>query len=236
MIHSHRLTSRNKKHKSFLEEERNDPITGDKIIEGNEIVICEACKSAFLLDSWNYMAHSHCNQPFTLKEIPIKQRIVREIEVKKEEEYKFKIAANSNIILVIIVSVLIQFLSIKPIVFLLINKMITMFWIFLSFITLTPIIYHYFQSNKRLKISSFELVISSFLNKKFFFLSKIEELEFFYSSNDKKNVSTIMFLMNGKIKRFRIKKERNTISEIKQLQEYFEENNLSNKISVFLEE
>jgi hypothetical protein len=55
MIHSHRLTSKNKKHNHFLEEERKDPITGDKIVEGNEIVLCGACKSAFLLDSWNYI-------------------------------------------------------------------------------------------------------------------------------------------------------------------------------------
>ncbi len=232
MIHSHKLSSKNKKHKSFLEEERKDPITGDKIIEGNEIVLCGACKSAFLLDSWNYMACSHCNQPFTLKEIPAKQHVVKESIVETEVEYKFKVSPKSSPDLIVLVFFVVQILTAKLFVFLLNNKMGTTAIILLLFTIFTPVLYHFFQSNKKIKISSLKLVISSLLNTKSIYLSKIEKLEFFDSSKDGKTVSLIMFLMNGKIKRFKIIKDKHTISEVKDLKEYFEKNNLSDKISL----
>ncbi|WP_338815756.1 hypothetical protein V9L05_22390 (plasmid) [Bernardetia sp. Wsw4-3y2] len=59
------------KHQDFLKQERIDPITGDILQEGDEIVICASCKSAFLVDSWEYMDRKHCQQKLTLKKIPI---------------------------------------------------------------------------------------------------------------------------------------------------------------------
>lgn len=63
----------NQKHKDFLAQNRIDPITGDLLQENDKIVICSACKSAFLVDSWEYMDRKHCEQRLTLKEIPINE-------------------------------------------------------------------------------------------------------------------------------------------------------------------
>ncbi|PIY08496.1 MAG: hypothetical protein COZ18_11950 [Flexibacter sp. CG_4_10_14_3_um_filter_32_15] len=57
-------------HSDFLKQERIDPITGEKIEEGHTIVICPACKSAFFIESWEYLGQTHCNQVETLTEIP----------------------------------------------------------------------------------------------------------------------------------------------------------------------
>ncbi|WP_375560406.1 hypothetical protein ACE193_22340 [Bernardetia sp. OM2101] len=68
-------TLQKEKHQDFLKQERIDPITGDLLQENDKIVICAACKSAFLVDSWEYMDKKHCEQSLTLKEIP-KQEVV----------------------------------------------------------------------------------------------------------------------------------------------------------------
>lgn len=57
-------------HRAFLEQERIDPITGETIKAGDEVVFCAACKSAFLADSWNYLEEAHCGQSDTLREFP----------------------------------------------------------------------------------------------------------------------------------------------------------------------
>ncbi|WP_338764996.1 hypothetical protein WAF17_00745 [Bernardetia sp. ABR2-2B] len=54
----------------FLEENRQDPITGDSFSLGDEIVFCASCKSAFLKESWEYMGSKHCNQREILKSFP----------------------------------------------------------------------------------------------------------------------------------------------------------------------
>lgn len=61
------------KHNDFLKQERIDPITGDMLQEGEQIVICASCKSAFLTDSWEYIGRTHCEQSLTLKEIPVNE-------------------------------------------------------------------------------------------------------------------------------------------------------------------
>ncbi|WP_338790888.1 hypothetical protein [Bernardetia sp. MNP-M8] len=66
-------TLEKEKHSDFLEQNRIDPITGDILQEGDEIVICASCKSAFLVDSWEYMNDKHCEQSLTLKEVPISE-------------------------------------------------------------------------------------------------------------------------------------------------------------------
>lgn len=69
MLHTHHLNTAT--HSDFLKQERIDPITGEKIEEGHTIVICAACKSAFFIESWEYLGEKHCNQENTLPEIPI---------------------------------------------------------------------------------------------------------------------------------------------------------------------
>ena len=64
------------KHNDFLAQNRIDPITGDLLQEYDRIVICSACKSAFLADSWEYIGRTHCNQNGTLREIP-KQEVFK---------------------------------------------------------------------------------------------------------------------------------------------------------------
>ncbi|MEM6298405.1 MAG: hypothetical protein AAF740_06925 [Bacteroidota bacterium] len=68
-MHVHHLTL--EEHREFLEEERNDPITGEILEAGDEVVVCASCKSAFLKDSWEYLGKRHCGQSRTLREIPI---------------------------------------------------------------------------------------------------------------------------------------------------------------------
>ncbi len=63
-------------HLSFLAQNRIDPITGDTLQENDKIVLCAACKSAFLANSWEYMGRTHCNQSGTLRQIP-EQKVFR---------------------------------------------------------------------------------------------------------------------------------------------------------------
>ncbi len=57
-------------HKELLAQNRIDPITGDTILEGDEVVFCAGCKSIFLKDTWEYLGKKHCNQIRTLRSIP----------------------------------------------------------------------------------------------------------------------------------------------------------------------
>jgi hypothetical protein len=69
MINEHRLNPTT--HSDFLKQKRIDPITGEKIEEGHTIVICAACKSAFFIESWEYLGNTHCSQEETLSQIPV---------------------------------------------------------------------------------------------------------------------------------------------------------------------
>ncbi|AFM03172.1 hypothetical protein Fleli_0711 [Bernardetia litoralis DSM 6794] len=72
-MHTHII--RNPRHKAFLNENRSDPITGDEIKEGDKIVFCAICKSAFLYDTWLYLDKTHCNQGETLGKFPSSQKL-----------------------------------------------------------------------------------------------------------------------------------------------------------------
>ncbi|WP_338762921.1 hypothetical protein WAF17_18580 [Bernardetia sp. ABR2-2B] len=63
------------RHQAFLDENRSDPITGDDIKEGDEIVFCAICKSAFLKDTWFYLDKVHCNQNETLGKFPSSEKL-----------------------------------------------------------------------------------------------------------------------------------------------------------------
>ncbi|AFM03453.1 hypothetical protein Fleli_1006 [Bernardetia litoralis DSM 6794] len=67
-MHIHKIS--NQKHIHFLKEERKDPITGDLILEGDEVVFCANCKSAFLKSSWEYIGKRHCESKKTLYIFP----------------------------------------------------------------------------------------------------------------------------------------------------------------------
>ncbi|PIY11591.1 MAG: hypothetical protein COZ18_03585 [Flexibacter sp. CG_4_10_14_3_um_filter_32_15] len=70
-------------HLEFLNERRQDPITGDLIVEGDEIVFCRECKSAFLKSSWEYLNEKHCNQNRTLATFPVKKTL----NLKSKRQY-----------------------------------------------------------------------------------------------------------------------------------------------------
>ncbi len=72
-VNSHHIKEQN--HQHFLLEERNDPVTGDSFLEGDEVVFCSVCKSAFLKDSWVYMGNTHCNQKATLPIFPTTKKL-----------------------------------------------------------------------------------------------------------------------------------------------------------------
>lgn len=71
-----------KKHAYFLGQERTDPITGEHLQEGDEVVLCGICQSAFLRDSWEYIGGRHCGSVGTLKDIPE----AREVRIKPSDE------------------------------------------------------------------------------------------------------------------------------------------------------
>ncbi len=73
MVTLHKLTAPD--HAIFLKENRQDPVTGDLIKENDEIVICSACKSAFLKGSWEYLGNRHCEQEDTLEQIPVQNEL-----------------------------------------------------------------------------------------------------------------------------------------------------------------
>ncbi len=70
-MHIHKIQKQ--KHADFLNQNRKDPITGDLIVEGDEIVFCQECKSVFLKDTWEYLEGKHCNSSETLINFPIQK-------------------------------------------------------------------------------------------------------------------------------------------------------------------
>ncbi|WP_338791312.1 hypothetical protein [Bernardetia sp. MNP-M8] len=79
-MHIHKINPNLQEHQSFLSQNRKDPITGDSILEGDEVVFCAGCKSVFLRDTWEYLGNQHCEQKETLIEFPIYNTLHLEIE------------------------------------------------------------------------------------------------------------------------------------------------------------
>lgn len=73
-MHIHKIDTI--RHAEFLKENRQDPITGDLIVEGDEVVFCVECKSAFLKDTWLYLDKKHCNQNKTIKNPVFGQNLI----------------------------------------------------------------------------------------------------------------------------------------------------------------
>ncbi len=88
MTNTHRLDKN--LHSEFLQQGRIDPITGEKIEEGHTIVICSACKSAFFIESWEYLGQNHCNQSETLLEVPKPKNIFLQAKPLEYLPFLFK--------------------------------------------------------------------------------------------------------------------------------------------------
>jgi len=74
-------------HAALLNQARRDPISGDFLQEGDEVVFCASCRSAFLKDSWEYLGKKHCEQRRTLQEVPqihegVKLRKIKEVSAQ----------------------------------------------------------------------------------------------------------------------------------------------------------
>ena len=74
-MHIHKINPNSQEHQNFLAQNRKDPITGDSISEGDEVVFCASCKSVFLKDTWEYLGNRHCEQMETLIKLPIQKNI-----------------------------------------------------------------------------------------------------------------------------------------------------------------
>ncbi|WP_375560625.1 hypothetical protein ACE193_23510 [Bernardetia sp. OM2101] len=75
-MHIHKINPTSQEHQSFLAQNRKDPITGDSILEGDEVVFCASCKSVFLRDTWEYLGNQHCEQSETLIDFPLSSVIL----------------------------------------------------------------------------------------------------------------------------------------------------------------
>ncbi|MEM6298646.1 MAG: RDD family protein [Bacteroidota bacterium] len=87
-LHIHQLDPQ--KHLDFIEQEREDPVTGEFLEAGDEIVICAGCQSAFLAETWEYLGKKHCHQSRTLPAIPD----VQSLTLKKNKK-RFVIGTKS---------------------------------------------------------------------------------------------------------------------------------------------
>lgn len=76
----HKIDSTLNEHQNFLSQNRKDPITGDSILENDEVVFCAGCKSVFLKDTWEYLGKRHCEQNETLAKFPIQKEIKLKVE------------------------------------------------------------------------------------------------------------------------------------------------------------
>lgn len=67
---AHVITLDARKHRYFLEQDRQDPVTGEFFQPTDRVVLCAGCRSAFLEESWEYIGKKHCHQVFTLAALP----------------------------------------------------------------------------------------------------------------------------------------------------------------------
>jgi uncharacterized RDD family membrane protein YckC len=74
------------KHEEFLKTQPYDPITGDFLIAGDEVVVCKRCNSVLLKDSVEYLGGVHCNQTDFTADLPI----INHISVQKNTK-RFRI-------------------------------------------------------------------------------------------------------------------------------------------------
>ncbi|WP_161626168.1 hypothetical protein [Hugenholtzia roseola] len=93
-MHTHLIET--EKHSDFLAQNRQDPITGDSIKAGDKVVFCAACKSVFLVETWQYLGEQHCGQSQTLEAIPIRRNLNIKSDKFDLRTYKLALTANVN--------------------------------------------------------------------------------------------------------------------------------------------
>lgn len=79
-LHVHRLDPQQDEY--FIAQEREDPVTGEFLEAGDEVVVCAGCQSAFLRESWEYLGGQHCRQHRTLPAIPE----VKSLKIKRNKK------------------------------------------------------------------------------------------------------------------------------------------------------
>lgn len=60
-----------RRHRAFLEQQGRDPVSKKTFEVGDRVVMCAACRSAFLESSWRGCGGSHCGQQKTLRDIVV---------------------------------------------------------------------------------------------------------------------------------------------------------------------
>ncbi|WP_027003801.1 hypothetical protein [Hugenholtzia roseola] len=81
----------------FLSQSRHDPITGDLFVAGDKVVFCAACHSAFLLESWEYLGQTHCQQQETLAQIPTQSNLtLKQDGTQIGEDYFYYLDTNNQ--------------------------------------------------------------------------------------------------------------------------------------------
>ncbi|WP_338766074.1 hypothetical protein WAF17_02970 [Bernardetia sp. ABR2-2B] len=92
-MNTHKINPSSQEHQNFLAQNRKDPITGNSISVGDEVVFCASCKSVFLRDTWEYLENRHCEQSRTLSKFPIDSSIFLKA---KEVTLLYYISASKN--------------------------------------------------------------------------------------------------------------------------------------------
>ncbi|WP_027003827.1 hypothetical protein [Hugenholtzia roseola] len=94
-MHTHLIET--EKHSDFLAQNRQDPITGDSIKAGDKVVFCAACKSVFLVETWQYLGEQHCGQSQTLDKIPQATVLTLRQKIFDLDNYPFQVQANISL-------------------------------------------------------------------------------------------------------------------------------------------
>ncbi|WP_338763557.1 hypothetical protein WAF17_19920 [Bernardetia sp. ABR2-2B] len=162
----------------ILQENRQDPITGDLIKEGNKVVICASCKSAFLEGSWKYLGEKHCNQIETLSQVPARQSFKFVKKLKKLEQVIFSAESyggNTTLIVAVPTGIISFILSI-----LLVLNVINIVWLWgvVAGLISIPFIFNAFQT-KEVEVKETAIYVKKgFGRKKRYPISQLDKIDF----------------------------------------------------------
>ncbi|WP_338790720.1 hypothetical protein [Bernardetia sp. MNP-M8] len=164
----------------ILQESRQDPITGDLIKEGDKVVICASCKSAFLEGSWKYLGEKHCNQTETLSQIPAKQDFKFVKRLKKLEQVIFSAESyggNTALIVAVPTGIISFIISISLVLSFI---QMPLLWGVVGLLISIPFIFNAFQT-KGIEVKETAIYIKKgFGRKKRIAISDIKQIEFIY--------------------------------------------------------
>ncbi len=170
---------------AILQENRQDPITGDLVKEGDKVVICASCKSAFLEGSWNYLGQQHCQQRETLNQIPAKQNFKFVKKLKQLEQVIFSAESyQGNTALIIAVPTGIISFIISILLILNVTDLLWLWGVVAGLISIS-FIFNAFQT-KGIEVKETAIYIKKgFGVKKKYPISKLAKIDFvFYNGFD----------------------------------------------------